>query len=196
MVQLVVNLNSVHSLASIEQIFGQVLVDNADDFATKEGARAQIFVQVQQVQNIQQAIPVDVQDFETFLQLLGLAIEAEGQKALNELHDCDLGPVVAIRHPQVQYFTEVGLVHADHVLYIPHEVLLSESCHTLDSRTFYLVLLFKTVQGLESLQDSTVLGFRRRLLEACELFVIVRSRHHNLSLLVLIFFPDCLLHRS
>lgn len=57
----------------------QVLVDDPDDFLTQQSMRLQVFVQVQQVQDIQQFVIVDIDDIEAQVKLPRLVILSEGQ---------------------------------------------------------------------------------------------------------------------
>ena len=77
----------------------QVLVDNPDDFLAQQSVRLQVFVQVQQVQDVQQSVIVDIEDIEAQVELLRLVIQSEGQQEFNELRDRDLGSVETLSHP-------------------------------------------------------------------------------------------------
>lgn len=94
---------------------------------------------MQDVQDIQNLVTVDVQDFEAEVELLWLAVLFEGQQEFNKLHHLNLGPVEALSHPQIQNLPEIGFVHSNQVFYILSEVQLGERCNAINVGTFDLI---------------------------------------------------------
>ena len=72
---------------------------------------------------------------------------------VDELNEGNLDPVVTLSHPQVETFAKIGLIHADDMLDILHEVLFRERARSLYMRPFDLVFLVLAPELLECACD-------------------------------------------
>jgi len=91
-----VDFDPIQPLVVVEDVFAQVLVDDKNNLLRQHRPRLQVFVQVEQVQNVENSILVDVKNFEAQTVLLLLVVASERQQVFNEIANCDPGAVEAI----------------------------------------------------------------------------------------------------